>query len=322
MQKDTICKLVRKYAGAASDAILDPSCNYFSVPSIEGFIAYKKGPSTAIVFGDPVCCKNEAHPLALAFKMYCNEEKLKPLYIMASSPFKDWALKNVSSASLQFGEELYLNPQINPFDLSGEKGSLVRRKVRRAEAEGVSVKEYFGDNTEIKQAILEVGEKWLHSRSGPQVHTSLVRTFENAFGKRWFYSLQQGKVTGVLILNRTEKNQGYLLNRYMVIPEAAAGTQELLVIRMLDILREEGCTMLCCGTVLANRTEKTEGLSPLSCTVASIGIGIANYLFNLKQRKLFWDKFQPEEQPSFLLFDTPSISIKELISLARALNIT
>ncbi len=325
MSTVTICEskveLVRKFASVASEALLDPDCIPFTTEGLEGFLGYKLIGKTAICFGDPVCPKEDWKEMASRFQSFCLKENYSWIYIMASMAFKSIAFELGCKSAVQFGMSLYLNPQNDPFQNTGEKGSLVRRKVRHAIKEGVTAEEYKGNSPALEKEIKEVGEQWLKSRRGPQVHISHVHVFENRPGKRWFYAVVQGRTVGVLILNRTETNQGYLLNRYLVAPGAPAGTAELLVVTALNQLRKEGCTSACCGTVLQDKITQIEGFSPLQNGIAKGVLRLANLIFGLSARKVFWDKFEMEEEPSYLIFKNNTLSIRELRSLAKALNI-
>jgi lysylphosphatidylglycerol synthetase-like protein (DUF2156 family) len=313
--------LVRKFATTASEALLDPNCIPFTSEGLEGFLGYKLIGTTAICFGDPVCSKSDWREMASRFQAFCLKQNYSWIYVMASAPFKAIAFEVGCKGAVQFGHALYINPETDPSEHTGEKGSLIRRKVRRAIKEGVVVDEYKGNNPALEKEIEEVGKKWLNARRGPQVHISHVHIFDNRPGKRWFYAAEQGRVVGVVILNRTEINQGYLLNRYLVDPVAPSGTAELLVVKALDQLRKEGCTSACCGTVLDDKISCIEGFSPLQSTIAKGVLQIANLVFGLSARKVFWDKFEMVEHPSYIVFKDNVFSIKELISLAKALNI-
>lgn len=317
-----IVPLVRKYAGAASDALLDPSCLQFTHEPIEGFIGYKSLAGCAIVLGDPVCSADDALALATAFQAYTREQNLSTIYMMTSERFTKLAQNSICKASVRFGEELWISLDKNPFDNTGERASLLRRKVRHSQQEGVEVQEYTGSDPALEQDIIAVGSEWLKSREGLQIHTSKVRIFENRFGKRWFYATKDNKVIGVLILNRTEASNSYLINRYMVIPSAPGGVAEALVMCAIDKLIEEQCPALCCGIVVGHKGFTSNGLSQLQHVLAKSALVFANRFFGLTNRKVFWEKFMPESRSSNLLFESGSIGFKEIKALTKALHIT
>lgn len=316
-----IIQSVRRWGGSASEAVLDPSCKTFKIPSVLGFIGYRNECGCAIVLGDPVCDQKDVPRLVNAFQLACNQQSKPIVYLTVSQSFADWAMQEgICSASIEFGKEVYLDPHQDPQEKTGVKASLVRRKVRHALKEGVVIHEYRDSNSELEQKIEQVGIDWLQSRRGPQVHTSHVRIFENRLGKRWFYAEHQGHVIGVLILNQLDVKNGALLNRYMVLPDSPGGVPESLVITAIKKLREEGAHFLSFGIVPSDELGKIEGLSAFSTWLGRKLFGMAVSFFRLKGHMGFWEKFQPQEEASYILFNRNHISIRELLALGRSLN--
>lgn len=315
-------RLIRKFAGTASDALLDPACKQFYQEPIEGFIGYKQLAHCAIVLGDPVSAPSDAISLAQAFSQFAHDQHLSIVYMMTTASFTQAALNSgLSKASLCFGEELWIPLDKNPFELTGEKASLLRRKVRHSQQEEVTVQEYTGQNPELERQMIALGNEWLSSREGLQIHTSKVRIFENRFGKRWFYAMKNNQVIGVLILNRMEATQSYLLNRYMVSPKAPGGTPEALVMKAIDTLREEKCPALCAGIVISKKAYQSQGLSSWQDLFAKMSLTLADRYFGLANRKVFWEKFNPLTKPSNLLFESGKIGLNELKAMSKALHI-
>lgn len=314
---------VRKWGGSATDAILDPSCLIFTAPLIDGLIGYRSINGCAVVFGDPICPSQCNDILIGSFHKYCDSINLKVIYLIVSETFATWLVeKGFCKSIIEYGEELILNPHDDPRKKHGDHASLVRRKVRHAQSENVTVKEYIPCNEMIEKGILEVGKKWLENRQGPQIHISNVRTFDNILGKRWFYAEVKGKIVGVLTLNHLEKHQGYLLNHLMFTPDAPGGVPEILVITALDALVLENCNFVTFGSVPAAALGQIIGLGPLSKYVAINLYSLANKMYHLDGKKMFWEKFAPSSKKMFLAFQNSHIGLKEIIALKKALNAT
>ena len=319
----TSVESVRKWGGSTTDAILDPSCQIFRVPALDGLIGYRNINGCAVVFGDPLCSPDKIEDLIGSFHEYCDGINLRVLYLIVSEPFAAWLVKKgFCKARIEYGEELILNPHDDPRKKQGCHASLVRRKVRHAESESVMVKEYIPTNETIEKGIVQVGEKWLENRQGPQIHISNVRTFDNIYGKRWFYAQVKDQIVGVLTLNRLEKNDGYLLNHLMYTPEAPGGVPEILVITALDALVLENCNFVTFGSVPAASLGEIIGLGPFSKYFAVNIYLLANKMYHLDRKKKFWEKFAPSSDKMFLAFQNSHIGLKELIALKNALNAT
>lgn len=320
--RDEIVRRVRQYGSSTSDAILDPTCLIFSLPTLDGLIGYRIDSSCAVVYGDPICAPDNRENLVDAFHKYCTENKLNVIYIIASEDFAQWAIKGRCGAMIAFGEELTIDPHDDPKARTGVNGSLVRRKVRHAIKEGTEIREYLPSDPAIEAAIERVGSLWLEGREGPQIHTSNVHLFINKEGKRWFYAVSNGNVVGTVVLNKLQKHKGWLINHLMHTKEAPHGTPELLLSHAFDTLAKEQCRYVTFGSVPASSLGKIEGLNPLSSNIARLVFKCVNFVFHLDGKKKFWEKFHPECQPSYLLFSRPKIGINEIRALARALHVT
>jgi lysylphosphatidylglycerol synthetase-like protein (DUF2156 family) len=321
LQND-ILTLVRRFGGCCSDAVLDPSCQVFRDPFIDGFIGYRLEASRAVVYGDPICQWEETPRLIQAFTKFCHQKGYKNIiYVITSEKFCQWAMQNVCHASIEFGQELFMDPHDDPRAKTGVNASLVRRKVRHAQKEFVTVEEYIPSNFMIEAQMEEAAKLWLKGRRGVQVHISHIHLFDNRMGKRWFYAKQGDRITGVVVLNELQSRQGWLINRLMHIPGAANGTPELLLTTVIDTLAKENCHYITFGAVTTGELGKLEGLGSLSKNLAKFSFNIARRFFHLDGKIKFWEKFDPKREFAYLLFTNPTIGIGDIWALMHALNI-
>jgi lysylphosphatidylglycerol synthetase-like protein (DUF2156 family) len=325
LQKDErshIVELVRRWGGLTTDALLDPNCQIFSLPQLEGFIGYQLVRGCAIVYGDPICSPSDVPQLAHAFQTSYQGQCKNIIYLMASEKFAQWAIPHLCKASVEYGEEIFLDPHCDPQERHGTHASLVRRKVRHAQHEGVSIREYLVHDGKMEQALEQVSTAWLQSRRGPQVHISNVHLFTDRLGKRWFYAHQEEHIVGVVVLNQVQKYQGWHLNHLMLTPQAPHGTPEFLITSVLEALKSENCSFVSFGVAPVDRLGTLVGLTPLSTWMARHIYHIASKIFHLKGHKMFWGKFYPQTRPSYLLFHQPSIGLREICALMRAMHVS
>lgn len=318
--RTVLLNLIRRWGGSASDAVLDPACQIFTTEKIEGVIGYRNEAGCAVVYGDPICAPDNIAVLVQAFHAFCQEQNRRIIYLGASSKFSKWAMATVCKASIEFGDDYFLDPRFDD-PKKGAKGSLVRRKLRHALMEEVLVNEYLENNFTLEESIEAVGAAWLKARQGPQMYVSHVHLFENRIGKRWFYAQQHGKIVGVLLLNQLQAQQGWLLNHLMFTPEAPHGTPELLVMTAFETLCKENCCYLTFGYVPDQEIREIVGLSPLSAWLCRKGFKAVDKIFHLAGHKMFWEKFQPQKISTYLLFSHSKLGLKELLSLKRATNV-
>src|SRR5437870_1358231 len=131
-ERHLIVERVRRWGGASCDALLDPACKIFSIPSIDGLIGYRDELDSYVAFGDPVCPLDDIPHLARAFQSFCKEQGKSTIYISASESFARWAIENICGALVEFGEQLFIDPYSDPKEREGVDASLVRRETRHA----------------------------------------------------------------------------------------------------------------------------------------------------------------------------------------------
>lgn len=315
-----IVELVRQWGGASCNAILDPRTSFFFKSNLKGTIGYRHVEDCAIVFGDPVCPFEVIPELTKAFHHYCQENGMNVVYISVSEDFAMWAVKNVCASFVEYGEEFFLDPHDDPRNAHGTHASLVRRKVKHAVREGVQVEEYTAQDRHIEQAMDQVATDWLRGRKGPQIHISDIYLFDNRLGKRWFYAKQNDTIIGVCMLSELKSRKGWLLNHLMNVPGAPGGTPEILVITALETLSKENYHYVTFGSMPAKQLGEIIGLNIFSRVLSKIIYQIARKVFQLDGFRIFWEKFFPKSEPSYILFSNPQIGLKELKALFRALN--
>lgn len=314
-------ELVRKWGDVNTNGLLEDSTAMFSVPEIEGFIGYKIEASNAIVFGDPVCSLENRAVLAKAFQAECQSKNLGVVYTIVSKDFAKWALEHLSAITIEFGEKFIFDPQNNPMNNQGHKASLVRRKFKHASKEGALVKEYMQDDPEIEKQIENAAAEWLKNRHGPQIYLCHMTLFKNRHGKRWFYAEREGRIVGILVLNRIEMKNGWLITNVMMLNDAPHGLSELLIISVLQILEKENCHYVLAGPIPAKQLGTISGLNPFQAQLSRWIFKCAKRIFHLEGHAVFWDKFQPKAESSYLVFPQKNLRYSSIKALMRAYNV-
>ncbi len=310
---------VKRLGNHFSIALLNPICKFFSIPSVDGIIGYKTFANCAIVMGDPLCNNPEDIPtLTMAFHDYCQKYK-NIIYVVTSENFTNWSLNNTCTLALQIGNELILDPRINYKERSGRKASQLRNKFNQSIRCGLVVNEYKEHNAQLEKEIEQAGASWLNNRSGIQLFNLPINIFAGRSGKRWFYAQHNNKVVGILILNKLEFYQGWVLNVVMLTPDAPNTTSEFLVLNMLETLRAEGCPFFSVGTLPTAQLGRIEGFGTIGQNLVQCSFKVTQ-LLQLHERQRYWQKFQPESKPSFLLFSKPRIRLREAWAIVRAFS--
>lgn len=165
-----------------------------------------------------------------------------------------------------------------------------------------------------------IGNEWSKNRKGPQIYLLHIDIFAERSNKRWFYAEYKDKVMGVLMLNKLDAFNGWVLNLLMLLPDLPYGTSEYIVTSALSILRTEGCKFLSVGTLPVDRIETIKGLNKALIWAIRASYQVAKKIFNLGSRQKYWDKFKPTKSPTFLLFSRSYVGWCETMGIMRALN--
>lgn len=302
-------KWIIHWGCAMSEAILDNEFNYFHAPGIDGFIGYRIESDCAVVFGDPVCAVENTPALTVEFQRYCQEKKLNMIFNIVTERFAKWAIKNICSISIEVGEELIFNPQIDPKE--GSNGRKLRNKVNHAQHVGLKVHEYLSHDAKLEHSIVQAGKDWLKSRQGPQLYLGKLDFFKTRLHRRWFYLSEGERILGVALLSRLDAYKGYFLKYLIALPEATRGASELMMTSILDTLRQENCHYLTYGIVPAQRLGEVQGVGKITRWLTSTGFKFSKWFFNLENRKIYWQQFQPRIEPLYILFSKPRLRIQD-----------
>ena len=320
ISRQDLVLMLRQWGGVNSGGILDDNCLYFNHQAIPGLIGYRLVTKVAVVLGDPVCAPEYKEALALAFHDFCANEQLDVIYIMTSEDFALWAQQKLTPVLIEFGATLFLNPADNPYHHPGSQSKALRKKVHNCLHKGVTIKEYKGDDIRIETAITEIVNTWKNARKGPQIHLCQPSPFKDRIGKRWFYAEQDEQIIGSLILNELKVDNSWLLNNVMIKENSPNGLSELLVISTLNVLEAEGCNSVTIGPIPKNQLGKIIGLNSFISVIPKIIYKASQYFFNLSGHETFWEKFQPRQQGSYLIFPHQNISYTAIKAIIYALH--
>lgn len=318
-EKNSIETWIHRWGSSASEAILDSPCHIFRTNDIDGFIGYCVESQCAIIYGDPICAPEEIPRLVEAFHRYCKENNLNMICIIASESFAKWAIQHLSNVMIEIGEEIIFNPRNDPTE--GSKGHKLRHKVNHVLHLGLKVHEYTTNDPKLESAIQEMGDAWRKTRRGPQIYLGNLKFFEKRVGRRWFYVKDGDRILGAALLSKLEARKGWLLKFLIALPKAPAGTSELLMTSVLETLRGENCNFLTYGMVPAEHLGEIIGLGKWSSWLARTVFKMTKWIFKLNQRKMYWKKFHPKTEPTYILFSKQEVGLKEIRAIMKSLKI-
>lgn len=309
---------IHRWGVAASEAILDPAFHYFRTPDIEGVIGYRLEYGCAIVFGEPVCAPENISQLATAFRDHCQERHLDVIFLVCSEPFAKWAISHICEVLIEVGEEMIFDPFYN--NAEGSKQQKLRNKIRHASNAGVTFKEYTSKNESMEKYLQQAGSTWLKERRGPKIYLTNLDLFERSANRRWFIVEKAGIPIGITLLTGLKNHEEWLLKFHIISPKAPRGTSELLMMSILDTLRQENCHSISYGMVSGKQLGEIVGLGRFASFMARLGFQLAKWFFRLDKRKQYWKQFHPTGKPLYILFTNKNISF-QIRALLKSLNV-
>ncbi len=321
-QTISIADYVQRWGNAASIALFDPAYQIFQVPTIDGIIGYRSIGKCVVVFGDPVCSPDDWGKLVPIFHNHFNRLKKRIVYTTVSERFVTWALQHGCSSAIGIGDEFILDPTHDPRARKGYDASSLRNKYTYSVRQGITVHEYTGHDVTLETELEQVACAWLKNRKKRQLHQQELNLFDHRSNKRWFYAEHHGKKVGVLMLNRLNALQGWVMNMLMRIPNCPTTTTEFMVMSALEILAAEGCNFFSIGTVPGSTIGKIYRLGRLSTWCAQASFIVGRKFFDKVDRHRYWKKFAPRSEPTYVLFDRDRVTLHEVWGIMRAYNIS
>lgn len=149
----------------------------------------------AVVFGNPLCEPAQIPRVVKAFLAHLRAPHLdlKPIWCCVDKGTERYLAEELGwSAVIAVAEE-----RVNPMEVNPEaEDKTVRRKIHRAEREGVRIHEVAGDpDEELRTQIEERCRDWEAHRKGTQIHLTGVRPFDDVKHRKYFYATDgHGKV--------------------------------------------------------------------------------------------------------------------------------
>jgi lysylphosphatidylglycerol synthetase-like protein (DUF2156 family) len=248
-----------------------------------------------------VCAEDAMDSLEEEFRRESDREGRGVVYAAASESFAARCIARGYTA-VEFGEEIVLDPKV---DRSATNVSReLRKKIQRAEREGLSIFEHTrGGDAEVAAGIENVGRAWLAARHGPQAFVTPIDRLVPELWRRCFVAVQQGRVVGVVSLVRMDAKDGWAVQHLLHAPEAPVGTSEALVIHSLRVLGDEGAESVSFGTSPLARLGRMHGIGPIGTACARFIFDTAGRMFHLEHISRFREKFVvARRDPNFILF--------------------
>ena len=181
-------QLIAKYGDATNTSWVDPAWTVWRDAATGAAVGYIPSGRFAVVFGNPLCEPSQIPRVVSAFLSFLRSDgiDLKPIWCCISQETERYLAEELGWSAIIAVAEERLNPiEVDP----AANDKTVRRKIHRAEREGVKVHEVEGEpDEETRRQIDERCKEWSANRKGTQIHLTGVRPFDDVAHRKYFYA--------------------------------------------------------------------------------------------------------------------------------------
>ena len=192
-------QLIAKYGDATNTSWTDPAWSVWRDKATGAAVGYIPENGFAVTFGNPLCPQEQIPRVAKAYLAHLHEQGLKPVWCCVDRSVEKYLAEDLGWSAVIAVAEERLNPtEVDP----AEHDKTVRRKIHRAEREGVKIIEIGQEmDPKVKEQLEQRCRDWSAGRKGTQIHLTGVRPFDDMKHRKYFYAVDKdGKVSSTSVL--------------------------------------------------------------------------------------------------------------------------
>ncbi len=301
-ERARLIPLVRAWgANTVAAFALAPEKRYFFSDDGRGAVPYATAEGIAVMAGDPLAAPTDAPQVMDQFMEWCRLHDLG----VAGWQVRDTCLgmyERLGLQSLKIGEEAIID--LPAFALRGGAMQNVRTTLRHAEKAGVTVRFFTGTVSDAALAtqVHALSAAWVAGKGGREMGFSLGRWGDAYLADRLIAVATdaEGQPLAFATFVPVPGRQGWALDLMRRSPQSVAGTMELLLVRAIERLRDEGAQVLSLGLApLANHNDEPVTNLGQLCAACSVRFGSTRQAASLTQ---FKRKFGPRWEARYLVY--------------------
>src|SRR6185503_12828098 len=275
---------------------ITPGIRLWTCPETDGAVAYSEFGKVWLVPGDPLASVEQLAKVADSFlKKACAESSVVG-FMPATQQFARHA-SGLGLRAVKIGSAPY-------FDLAtwaprGDRAKKARAGVNQARRAGVRVIEVVDVDERLVRETACLCKSWLTTRRSAIRFQWLftVDLFQHKEKKKYFTARDSaGRLVGFLAASPIPARDGWYLEDVLRSKNAPNGTTDLLVVEVLDSLKQSGARLATLGTTLM----AAEGVADPDIHVSSIlsravwfVARCCSFLYNFEGVRRFKAKFAP-----------------------------
>lgn len=286
---------------------IGPGVRLWSNPA--GGIGYNEFRKVWLVPGDPLASEDNLFAVTDSFLRKAREERRVVGFLPASEQFATHS-RRLGLRAVKVGSAPY-------FDLAtwaprGDRAKKARAGVNQARRSGVRVAEVAEIDEQLIRETAFLCKSWLATRRSAMKFGWLfsVDLFEHRERKKYFTARDaDGRLVGFLAASSIPARDGWYLEDILRTKDAPNGTTDLLVVEVLELLRQTGAKLATLGTApmcMEGLVDKSIPISPALSRMTRSVLGCFSAFYNFEGVRRFKSKFAPSWWESEYLLVTPN----------------
>ena len=273
-----------------------PGIRWWRCAQAEGAVAYNEFGKVWLVPGDPLASVENLAKVSEYFLQKARAEGRVVGFMPATEQFAKQS-KSLGLRAIKIGSAPY-------FDLAtwaprGDRAKKARAGVNQARRAGVQVTEVFDIDERLVRETACLTKSWLTTRRSAIKFEWLfnVDLFRHKDKKKYFAARDTtGKLVGFLAASPIPARHGWYLEDVLRSKNAPNGTTDLLVVEVLDMLKQNGAKLATLGTApmaMAGSIDSEVQDSRLLSKLAWLVANCVSVFYNFEGVRRFKAKFAP-----------------------------
>jgi lysylphosphatidylglycerol synthetase-like protein (DUF2156 family) len=277
--------------------ILTGEKRFFFPKTVPGAaVAYVVVAGVALVAGDPLCRERDIRDVCSDFLAYCQENSWRCAFQAVTLRTLE-QLQFIGFGFMKIGEEPFFN--LKDFSLEGGKFRDMRRDIRRAQADGMTIVEYRPNqhrDAAVEAEMAALSRAWAEKK-GSGEFGFLVGTPEltDPGDKKYFLAMMDGHVEAFCVCTPIYARNGIYFDLLRRKDRPVRGTVELLIVDSFRQLKEQGYELATLGTAPLSGEHAEEPVQGWFIELAmDVAFSRLGYFYSFKPIYQFKEQFGPD----------------------------
>ncbi|EIW62843.1 aspartyl-tRNA synthetase cytoplasmic [Trametes versicolor FP-101664 SS1] len=311
--------LIAKYGDATNTSWTDPAWTVWRDKATGAAVGYIPENGFAVTFGNPLCSADQIPRVVKAYLAHLHEQNLKPIWGCVDRSTEQYLAEDLGWGAVIAVAEERINPtEVDP----AESDKTVRRKIHRAEREGVKIVEVGPEmDPQVKKQLEERCQEWAANRKGTQIHLTGVRPFDDMAHRKYFYATDKdGKPCAMVVLAQLAPKHGFQIKWALEFPGAPLGAIEYILTYVIKKLGDAGVKSATFGAGAIDKFHPAENVRGFRVKALEKAYNGLSSTFNLTNKGDFRSKFGTWQDPMYICYPKGGLGMKGIDAIMTMLQ--